>query len=81
MRVIAQWHHRASGRRIVNWIVATFIVLLMGNGFTAPQPWVQHGDSTPDMMRYEDVNGDGRAEALYFDTLRSRQVWVQLSTY
>jgi hypothetical protein len=54
--------------------------LSTGSGFTPPQPWVQHGDSTPDMMQYADVNGDGKADALYFDTARSRCVWVSLST-
>lgn len=49
------------------------------NGFAPAQLWLQHGDSTPDQIQYADVNGDGRADALYFDTLRSRGVWVSLS--
>jgi hypothetical protein len=42
--------------------------------------WLQHGASTPDQIQYVDVNGDGKADALYFDTLRSRSVWVSIST-
>jgi hypothetical protein len=51
-----------------------------GTGFTSPQSWICHGASTPDQIQYADVNGDGKADALYFDTLRSRGVWVSLST-
>jgi hypothetical protein len=51
-----------------------------GIGFTSPQSWICHGPSTPDQIQYADVNGDGKADALYFDTLRSRGVWVSLST-
>jgi hypothetical protein len=54
--------------------------LSTGTGFTAPTKWLQHGPSTPEQIRYADVNGDGRADALYFDTLRSGGVWVSLST-
>jgi hypothetical protein len=56
-----------------------YVSLATGSGFTILQPWAQHGDSTPDMLQYADVNGDGRVDALYFDTLRTEQVWVQLS--
>jgi hypothetical protein len=49
------------------------------NGFAPAEMWLQHGDSTPDQIQYGDVNGDGKADALYFDTLRSRGVWVSLS--
>ena len=56
------------------------VSLSTGSGFTPLQPWVQHGDSTPDMIQYADVNGDGQADALYFDSLRSQCVWVSLST-
>src|ERR671910_549015 len=48
--------------------------------FMAPEMWLQHGPSTPDQIQYADVNGDGKADALYFDTLRSGGVWVSLST-
>jgi hypothetical protein len=57
-----------------------WVSLSTGTGFTGPQLWLQHGTSTPDQIQYADVNGDGRMDALYFDTLRSRGVWVGLST-
>jgi hypothetical protein len=57
-----------------------WVSLSTGTGFTAPTMWLQHGPSTPEQIRYADVNGDGRADALYFDTLRSNGVWVSLST-
>src|SRR5439155_176102 len=57
-----------------------WVSLSTGTGFTTPALWLQHGPSTPDQIRYADVNGDGRADALYFDTLRSNGVWVSLST-
>jgi FG-GAP-like repeat len=57
-----------------------WVSLSIGNGFTAPQSWMQYQNSTPDQVRYADVNGDGKADALYFDTLRSKSVWVSLST-
>jgi phosphoribosyl-AMP cyclohydrolase len=41
--------------------------------------WWEHGPSTPDMLQLADVNGDGRRDAIYFDTSRSRGVWVGLS--
>ena len=56
------------------------VSLSSGNGFNPSQPWVCHGPSTPDQIQYADVNGDGKDDALYFDTLRSRGVWVSLST-
>lgn len=49
-------------------------------GFAPAEMWLQHGESTPDQMQYADVDGDGKADALYFDTFRSRGVWVSLST-
>ena len=57
-----------------------WVSLSSGNGFTAPQLWLQHGESIPTQIQYADVNGDGRADALYFDTSRSGGVWVSLST-
>ena len=57
-----------------------WVALSTGSGFTAPTMWLQHGASTPDQMQYADVNGDGKADALYFDTSRSNGVWVALST-
>jgi hypothetical protein len=51
-----------------------------GTGFTSPQSWICHGPSTPDQMQYADLNGDGKVDGIYFDTLRSRGVWVSLST-
>jgi hypothetical protein len=57
-----------------------WVSLSTGAGFAVQQSWVCHGDSTPDMIHYADVNGDGKADALYFDTFRTRQVWVSLST-
>jgi hypothetical protein len=57
-----------------------WVSLSTGSSFTAPDMWLQHGDSTPDQIQYADVNGDGKADALYFDTSRSRGVWVSLST-
>ncbi len=43
------------------------------------QPWWEHGPSTPNMLKLADVNGDGKADAIYFDTQRSRGVWVGIS--
>ena len=57
-----------------------WVSLSTGSGFTGGELWLQHGDSTPDQIQYADVNGDGKADALYFDTLRSGGVWVSLST-
>jgi hypothetical protein len=57
-----------------------WVSLSTGSGFTAPQMWLQHGESMPNQIQYVDVNGDGKADALYYDTLRSRDVWVSLST-
>ncbi len=44
------------------------------------QPWWEHGPSTPNMLKLADVNGDGKADAIYFDTQRSRGVWVGIRT-
>jgi hypothetical protein len=55
------------------------VSLSNGAGFTSPQSWICHGPSTPDQIQYADVNGDGKVDAIYFDTLRSRGVWVSLS--
>jgi hypothetical protein len=57
-----------------------WVSLSTGTGFTSPQMWLKHGESTPDQIQYADVNGDGKADALYFDTSRSGGVWVSLST-
>jgi hypothetical protein len=57
-----------------------WVSLSTGNAFTTPEMWLQHGPSTPDQIQYADVDGDGKADALYFDTLRSRGVWVSLSS-
>lgn len=57
-----------------------WVSLSTGSAFTAPEIWLQHGPSTPDQIQYADVNGDGKADALYFDTFRSGGVWVSLST-
>jgi N-acetylglucosamine kinase-like BadF-type ATPase len=57
-----------------------WVSLSTGSGFTPPEMWLQHGPSTPDQIQYVDVNGDGKADALYFDTSRSNGVWVSLST-
>ena len=57
-----------------------WVSLSTGTGFTAPQMWLQHGPSTPDQIQYADVNGDGKADALYFDTFRTGGIWVGLST-
>ena len=57
-----------------------WVSLSTGTSLTAPEMWLQHGPSTPDQIQYADVNGDGKADALYFDTLRSGGVWVSLST-
>lgn len=32
-----------------------------------------------DQIQYVDVNGDRKADAIYFDVLRSREVWVSVS--
>jgi 6-phosphogluconolactonase (cycloisomerase 2 family) len=57
-----------------------WVSLSTGNGFMPAEMWLQHGASTPDQIQYVDVNGDGKADALYLDKLRSRSVWVSLST-
>lgn len=57
-----------------------WVSLSTGSGFTIPQMWLQHGESTPNQIQYADVNGDGKADALYFDTLRSGDVWVSFSS-
>jgi len=57
-----------------------WVSLSTGPGFTPPEMWLRHGPSTPDQIQYVDVNGDGRADALYFDALRTRSVWVSIST-
>jgi len=57
-----------------------WVSLSTGTGFTAPQMWLQHGPSTPDQIQYADVNGDGKVDALYFDTTRTGGIWVGLST-
>jgi hypothetical protein len=57
-----------------------WVSLSNGSGFMPPEMWLQHGPSTPDQIQYVDVNGDGKADALYFDILRSRSVWVSIST-
>ena len=57
-----------------------WVSLSTGTDFSDPELWLQHGTSTPDQIQYADVNGDGKADALYFDTSRSRAVWVSLST-
>jgi hypothetical protein len=59
---------------------AVWVSLSTGTGFTAPQLWLQHGPSTPDQIQYADVNGDGKADALYFDTSRTGAVLVSLSS-
>ena len=56
------------------------VSLSTGSAFTTAETWLQHGPSTPDQIQYSDVNGDGKADALYFDTFRSGAVWVSLST-
>lgn len=56
-----------------------WVSLSIGSGFMLPQMWLQHGESSPDQIQYVDVNGDGKADAIYFDVLRSREVWVSLS--
>lgn len=57
-----------------------WVSLATAGGFAPAEMWLQHGPSTADQMQYADVDGDGKADALYFDTLRSRGVWVSLST-
>lgn len=54
--------------------------LSTGAGFRPAEMWLQHGDSAPNQIKYADVNGDGRDDALYYDMLRSRGIWVSLST-
>ena len=59
---------------------AVWVSLSTGSGFAPSAKWLQHGPSTPDQMQYADVNGDGKADALYFDTWRSSAVWVSISS-
>jgi hypothetical protein len=56
-----------------------WVSLSTGTGFTSGQMWLEHGESTPDQIQYSDLNGDGKADAIYYDTLRSGGVWVNLS--
>jgi Ca2+-binding RTX toxin-like protein len=49
-----------------------------GNGQRGAQ-WWEHGASTPDMIQFADVSGDGLADALYFDTNRSGGIWVGIN--
>jgi hypothetical protein len=57
-----------------------WVSLSTGTDPTVPEMWLQHGPSTPDQIQYADVDGDGKADALYFDTFRSNGIWVSLST-
>jgi hypothetical protein len=57
-----------------------WVCLSTGSGFTEPRLWLQHGASVSAQLQFADVNGDGKADALYFDTFRSRAIWVSLST-
>jgi hypothetical protein len=53
--------------------------LSTGTGFTSGQKWLEHGESTPEQIQYSDLNGDGKADAIYYDVRRSGGVWVSLS--
>jgi hypothetical protein len=47
------------------------VSLSTGSGFTAPANWHQLGASTPDQAQYADVDGDHKADLLYFDSSNS----------
>jgi len=49
------------------------------NGFSRPVTVLKYGVSVPEQLRYADVNGDRKADALYFDAGKSDGVWVSLS--
>jgi hypothetical protein len=57
-----------------------WVSLSTGTRFAKPVRWLRHGPSVPSQIQYADVDGDGKADALYFDTYRSGGVWVGLST-
>jgi hypothetical protein len=50
-----------------------------GTSFTPAANWLEFAYSTSDMLQYADVNGDGLADALYFDLLRGGALQVGLS--
>lgn len=49
------------------------------SGFSRPVTCLRYGRSVPEQLQYADVNGDGKADALYFDAGRTGSVWVSLS--
>ena len=48
-------------------------------GFNAASQWIQHYDSEPAQVQYADVNGDGKADSLSFNTFASNVAWISPS--
>ena len=59
---------------------AVLVSLSTGTSFTSPAQWAQYGDSTPEQLQYADVNGDGRADAIYWDMSGKKEITASLST-
>jgi hypothetical protein len=56
-----------------------WVSLSRGSWFEKPKEWLRHGPSIPDQIKYVDVNGDRKADAIYNDSLRSMKLWLSLS--
>ena len=58
---------------------SVYVCRSLGATFDHPQEGLRLGRSTPTQLRFADVNGDGRADALYFQPADGA-LWVLLST-
>lgn len=56
--------------------------LSTGTAFSALTDWATYGKSTPQQLQLGDVNDDGKADVLYFETAprRNSTIWVSLSS-